>query len=162
MTRGLFDALLNVGSNAGSNVGRHSKWLTTFFIMLALGGCGERISSHGHTIEAAELDLIKPGETTRFDLESTLGRASFEGAFGSGKIYYVSEIMVEPAAGRKQITSRTIVAITFDDDNIVTDVEIRDETTGNVIAHLDQKTPTPGDTYSVAEQMFSTLRRRGE
>ena len=40
------------------------------------------------------------------------------------------------------------------------DVEVRDETSGHVIANLDKKTPTPGDNFTLAEQLFSTIRRR--
>ena len=28
-----------------------------------------------------------------------------------------------------------------------------------VIAHIDEKTPTPGDTFGVFEQIFSNIRR---
>jgi hypothetical protein len=34
-----------------------------------------------------------------------------------------------------------------------------DEKSGLNIAHIDDKTPTPGDTYGVIEQIFSNLRR---
>ena len=48
----------------------------------------------------------------------------------------------------------------FDANSIVSDVEVRDETSGQVIGNLDKKTPTPGDNFTLAEQLFSTLRRR--
>ena len=152
MTRGLFDAL------AAITALRRVAIIAA--IGLGLAGCEARITSHGQTVDANEVDQIVPGETTRFDLESILGRPSIEGAFGSGKVYYISDVMIEPAAGKKRNSSRTMFIFTLDEDDIVREIEVRDETSGNVIAHLDDKTPTPGDTFGIAEQLFSTLRRR--
>ena len=120
-----------------------------------------RVSSHGQVIDEAELNEIEPGVTNRAGVIALLGRPSFEGAFESGKIYYLNDVMIEPAAGRKRTTTRTLVVFIFDDSNVVEDIEVRDESTGQVIANLDKKTPTPGDNYTLAEQLFSTLRRRG-
>ena len=152
MTRGLFDAF--------SRFAPLRRCLFIFLLGLGLVGCEARITSHGQTIDVSEINQIIPGETTRFDLVSTLGRPSIEGAFDSGKVYYISDVMIEPAAGKKRNSSRTMFIFTIDNDDIVREIEVRDETSGNVIAHLDDKTPTPGDTFGVADQLFSTLRRR--
>ena len=58
------------------------------------------------------------------------------------------------------MTKRTLIVFVFDANNVVSDVEVRDETSGKIIANLDKKTPTPGDNFTIAEQLFSTLRRR--
>ncbi len=152
MTRGLFDAFPAARAIVAS--------LAVPLLALTLAACESRISSHGHTIDATELDQIVPGETRLVDLEDVLGVPSFEGAFDSGRIYYVSEVMIEPPGGRKRASARTVIIISLDDDETVTNVEIRDENSGNTIAYLDEKTPTPGDNFGVADQLFSTLRRQ--
>ena len=152
MTRGLFDAFPAARAIVAS--------LAVPLLALTLAACESRISSHGHTIDATELDQIVPGETRLVDLEDILGVPSFEGAFDSGRIYYVSEVMLEPPGGRKRASARTVIIISLDDDETVTNVEIRDENSGNTIAYLDEKTPTPGDNFGVADQLFSTLRRQ--
>jgi len=152
MTRGLFDAFPLPRAFVAS--------LAVPLIALALTACESRISAHGHSIDATELDQIEPGRTRLVDLQDILGNPSFEGAFGSGKIYYVSEVMIEPPGGRKRASTRTVIVISLDDNDTVTGVELRDESSGNTIAYLDEKTPTPGDTFGVAEQLFSTLRRK--
>ena len=152
MTRGLFDAF-----KAGQ---RSLTALVVAILAVSLASCESRISSHGHAVDATELNQIIPGETRLADLQAVLGRPSFEGAFESGKIYYVSEVMVEPPGGRKRASTRTLIVISLDGDDIVTSIEVRDETSGNTIAYLDERSPTPGDTFGVAEQLFSTLRRK--
>ena len=64
-----------------------------------IGGCGERISEHGHIITQVELDTIKIGKSKKADVLERLGQPSFEGAFDSQKLYYVSQIMEAPVAG---------------------------------------------------------------
>jgi outer membrane protein assembly factor BamE (lipoprotein component of BamABCDE complex) len=152
MTRGLFDAFPAVRTIAAS--------LAVPLLALTLAACESRISAHGHSVDATELDQIEPGRTRLIDLQDILGMPSFEGAFGSGKVYYVGEVMIEPPGGRKRASTRTLIIVSLDENETVTNIEIRDESSGNTIAYLDEKTPTPGDTFGVAEQMFSTLRRQ--
>ncbi|MEC7486082.1 MAG: outer membrane protein assembly factor BamE [Pseudomonadota bacterium] len=151
MTRCLFDAL------PGRRGLRTA--LLAGVISLSLAGCEATIAPHGHAVDATELDQIVPGQTSLVDLTAILGKPSFEGAFDSGKIYYLSEVMVEPPGGRKRASTRTLIVISLEDD-IVRDIEVRDETSGNTIAYLDERSPTPGDNFGVTEQIFSTLRRK--
>ena len=152
MTRGLFDAF---------KAGQQSMTaLVVAILAMGLASCESRISSHGHAVDTVELNQIVPGETRLADLQAFLGRPSFEGAFESGKVYYISEVMVEPPGGRKRASTRTLIVISLDGEDIVTAIEVRDETSGKTIAYLDEKSPTPGDTFGVAEQLFSTLRRK--
>lgn len=151
MTRCLFDAL------PGRRGLRTA--LLAGVISLSLAGCEATIAPHGHAVDATELDQIVPGQTSLVDLTAILGKPSFEGAFDSGKIYYLSEVMVEPPGGRKRASTRTLIVISLEDD-IVRDIEVRDETSGNTIAYLDERSPTPGDNFGVTEQIVSTLRRK--
>lgn len=134
--------------------------MSALFALLSLSACGERVSSHGHVIDAYDLEQIVIGETTKQDILFTLGKPSFEGAFGSAKIYYVSQNMVQPAGGRKQTTSREIFAFIFDGDGLLDDIIVTDETTGVEVATLKAKTPTPGAELSIINQVFANIRRR--
>lgn len=134
--------------------------ISALFALLSLSACGERVSSHGHLIDAYDLEQIVIGETTKQDILFTLGKPSFEGAFGSGKIYYVSQNMVQPAGGRKQTTSRELFTFIFDETELLDDIIVTDETTGLEIATLKAKTPTPGAELSVINQIFANIRRR--
>ncbi|MDB2325190.1 outer membrane protein assembly factor BamE [Alphaproteobacteria bacterium] len=127
---------------------------------IAIGGCAEKTSNHGHAISAVELEQIKIGESTRIDVLSTFGQPSFEGAFNSGKIYYVSQFMVEPPGGKKKTQSRELYVLTFDKNDVIQGFELLDQTISNNVLHLDEMTPTPGDNFGVIDQIFSNLKRR--
>ena len=130
------------------------------FCLGFLAGCGERISEHGHVINQAEMDSIKIGQTNRADIIGMLGRPSFEGAFDSQKIYYASQIMELRVAGIKKTKSRLIYAFSFDANNTLQKIDLIDEKSGLNVTHIDAKTPTPGDTFGVVEQIFSNIKRR--
>ena len=130
------------------------------FCLGFLAGCGERISEHGHVINQAEMDTIKIGQTNRADIIGMLGRPSFEGAFDSQKIYYASQIMELRVAGINKTKSRVIYAFSFDANNTLQQIDLIDEKSGLDVAHIDSKTPSPGATYGIVEQMFSNIKRR--
>ena len=130
------------------------------FCLGFLAGCGERISNHGHVINKAELDTIKIGQINRADIIGMLGRPSFEGAFDSRKIYYASQIMEQPVAGINKTKSRVIYVFSFDANNNLQNIDLIDEKSSLNVAHINSKTPTPGDTFGVVEQIFSNIKRR--
>ena len=129
-------------------------------VFVGLSGCESKTMTHGHSIDEANLSEIRVGESTRIDLLASFGKPSFNGAFDSGKIYYVSQVMVEPAGGKKKTEKRQIVAFTLDADDIVTAIDLIDETSGRTVLYLDEKTPTPGDNFGAIDQVFSNLKRR--
>ena len=130
------------------------------FGLAALGGCGDRISSHGHVINENELKQIKIGSTTRADILDMLGQPSFKGAFDTQKLFYSSQVMFQPVASTKQTQKRIVYIFTLNDKNILQSIDLINKEDGFQIVHIDDKTPTPGDTFGILEQVFSNLKRR--
>jgi len=142
---------------------RYIRFALFFFASLglaAVGGCGDRISSHGHIINENELKQINIGTTTRADILDMLGQPSFKGAFDTQKLYYSSQVMLQPVASTKQTQKRIVYIFTLDDKNILQSIDLINKEDGLQIAHIDDKTPTPGDTFGILEQVFSNLKRR--
>ena len=128
--------------------------------LAAMSGCGDRISSHGHVINESELKQITIGTTTKADIVQLLGQPSFAGAFDTQKLYYSSQVMLQPVASVKQTQRRVIYIFTLNKNNIVEDIDLIDKNDGLTIAHIDDKTPTPGDTFGILEQVFTNVRRQ--
>lgn len=127
---------------------------------LLLGACSNVVQTHGRLIEAAELEKVQIGTTTRADIISLFGQPSFEGAFNSGRIYYNQQTMLQKVAGLNTTQSRELIMFSFDENNMLLDVEIKDEKSDISIATSERKTPTPGENLTVIDQIFSNLRRR--
>ena len=123
-----------------------------------LSGCSSTVLSHGNQLNPTTLSKVEPGRTRLIELEALFGRPSTAGAFDSGKVYYISQVMEEKPGGRKTVISRTIVTFTIDDSGIVDAIDIDDAATGRRIYHSDARTPTPGDNYGILEQIFSNVR----
>ena len=138
--------------------------LALFFVaslgLAVVGACGDRISSHGHIINENELRNINIGTTTRVEILDILGRPSFTGAFNSQKLYYSSLVMLQPIASTKQIHKRIVYIFSFNNKDTLQSIDIIDKKDGFKIAHIDDKTPTPGDTFGIVDQLFSNLKRQ--
>ena len=136
--------------------------LSCFALIMSLAifsGCSSKISTHGHTLEKAKLDLLVPGETSLSDILILFGKPSFDGAFGSGKIYYNNQVMETEVAGHFKTVSRTLLILTIDKNEILQNLEIQSIDDDIEVTKLDAKTPTPGDNYGLAEQIFSNIRK---
>ena len=136
--------------------------LSCFALIMSLAifsGCSSKISTHGHTLEKAKLDLLVPGETSLSDILILFGKPSFDGAFGSGKIYYNNQVMETEVAGHSKTVSRTLLILTIDKNEILQNLEIQSIDGDIEVTKLEAKTPTPGDNYGLAEQIFSNFRK---
>ena len=125
---------------------------------MLLTGCSSTVLSHGNQLDPVSLAKIQPGKTRLIEVEALFGRPSVEGVFESGTVYYVTQIMEEKPAGRKETLSRTIISFSYDDRGVVQSMDITDEKSGRNIYHLDAQTPTPGDNYGALEQIFRNVR----
>ena len=138
--------------------------LALFFVaslgLAVVGACGDRVSSHGHSINENELKNINIGTTTRVEILDILGRPSFTGAFNTQKLYYSSLVMLQPIASTKQIHKRIVYIFSFNNKDTLQSIDIIDKKDGFKIAHIDDKTPTPGDTFGIVDQLFSNLKRQ--
>ena len=132
--------------------------MATAVSAVLLSGCSSTVLSHGNQLNPITLAKVEPGRTRLIELEALFGRPSANGAFDSGKVYYISQIMEEKPGGRKNVVSRTIVTFTIDENGIVDAMDIDDAATGRRIYHSDARTPTPGDNYGILEQIFRNVR----
>ena len=139
---------------------RFAMFFALSFGLAVIGGCGDRVSSHGHIINENELKQINIGTTTRANILDMLGQPSFKGAFDAKKLYYSSLIMVQPVASTKKTQKRIVYVFTLNDKKILQSIDVINKEDGFQIAHIDDKTPTPGDTFGILEQVFSNLKRQ--
>ncbi len=129
-------------------------------LMVVVSACEAITTTHGQLIEPAELNRLELGVTTQAETIAILGPPSFEGAFNSGRLYYNNQKMAKPVGGETLTIERELIIFIFDNRNRLQGIEIRDETSDKKIVKLESKTPTPGDTVTIVDQIFSNLRRK--
>ena len=128
--------------------------------LATVSGCGDRVSSHGHVINESELKQITIGTTTKADIVQLLGQTSFAGAFDTQKLYYSSQVMLQPVASVKKTQQRVIYIFTLNKKNVLEEIDLVNKDNGLTIAHIDDKTPTPGNTFGILEQVFTNIGRQ--
>ena len=131
-----------------------------FILMIVVSACEAITTTHGRLIEPAELDRLELGVTTQAETIAILGPPSFEGAFNSGRLYYNNQKMEKSVGGETLTIERELIIFIFDNNNRLQGIEIRDKTSDIQIVKLEAKTPTPGDTVTIVDQIFSNLRRK--
>lgn len=129
-------------------------------LMIVVSACEAITTTHGRLIEPAELDKLELGVTTQAETIAILGPPSFEGAFNSGRLYYNNQKMAKPVGGETLTIERELIIFIFDNRNRLQDIEIKDKTSDKKIVKLESKTPTPGNTVTIVDQIFSNLRRK--
>ena len=129
-------------------------------LMILASACEAITTTHGRLIEPAELDRLELGVTTQAETITILGPPSFEGAFNSGRLYYNNQKMAKRVGGETLTIERELIIFIFDDSNRLQSIEIRDKTSDKKIVKLESKTPTPGETATIVDQIFSNLRRK--
>ena len=150
---------------ARTKLGRFRLTRFALFCLASLGlatisGCGDRVSSHGHVINENELKQIVIGTTRKAEIVQLLGQPSFAEAFDTQKLYYSSQVMIQPVASVKQTQRRVIYIFTLNKNNVLEAIDLVNKDDGLTIAHIDDKTPTPGDTFGILEQVFKNVRRQ--
>ena len=129
-------------------------------LMIVVSACEAITTTHGRLIESADLDRLELGATTQAETIAILGPPSFEGAFNSGRLYYNNQKMEKSVGGETLTIERELMIFIFDNNNRLQGIEIRDKTSDKKIVKLESKTPTPGDTVTIVDQIFGNLRRR--
>lgn len=128
----------------------------------ALGGCQAITTYSGYqAIEDRPAD-VKIGIDTKSTVRATLGSPSVASTFDPNVWYYVTQVKQRVAFRRPQVTSRTIVALTFDKDTeVVLALEQFSLKDGKVVAFNDRETPTRGRELTVLEQLLGNVGRGG-
>jgi outer membrane protein assembly factor BamE (lipoprotein component of BamABCDE complex) len=117
--------------------------------LLAVTGCAEIVRNHGYTPTDLELEEVIVGVNTREVVEEAVGRPATSGVLRDGAWYYVGS-KIRHFGGRKpKEVERQVVAISFGDNGIVSNVERFGLDRGQVVTLSRRVTETsvPNSTF---------------
>ena len=136
---------------------------------LAGAGCTATRDFHGYVPDQALPEDVKPAVETRSTVLARLGTPSTSSIFdtpgvqgryapGKEKLWvYMSSTRERLAFYYPKVVSRHIIAVQFDEDDVVSDVLVYDTEDGRVIDYNSRVTPTRGRELGILEQLFGTL-----
>jgi outer membrane protein assembly factor BamE (lipoprotein component of BamABCDE complex) len=133
-----------------------------------LAGCTATRDFHGYVPDQAFPEDVKPDVDTRSTVLARLGTPSTTSLFdastqvisppGKEKLWvYMSSTRELLAFYYPKVVQRSIIAIQFDDEDVVSDVLIYDVDDGRVVDYSSRITPTRGRELGILEQLFGTL-----
>lgn len=123
----------------------------------ALSGCTALYPNHGYVPPDDELAQVVVGQTTQGDLEGLIGRPSSQGLLTGSAWYYVGSRWRTYGAFEPQEINREVVAISFDPNGTVSNVERFGLERGRVVTLSSRVTDTGVTTVSLAGQLLGNL-----
>lgn len=133
--------------------------LAAIALLTALSGCVATRDFHGYVPDQALPVDVQPKVDTRSTVLARLGTPSTTSIFNDDLWVYMASTREMVAFYYPKVVQREIVAIQFDDDDVVSDVLVYDVTAGRTIAYNSRVTPTRGRELGILEQLFGSLGR---
>lgn len=149
------------------NSGRHSqhtgrqrlRLLALGLVLVAVTACTPIYRNHGYAPSEDELAEIVVGVDTRETVADLIGSPSASGVLRDSGYYYVSQRIRTFATRRPQVVERQVVAITFDDEGVVRNVERFGLEDGNVVALERRVTDSNIEGITFIRQLLGNIGR---
>ena len=131
--------------------------LAAALLVAPLGACQPTISARGNLPTADQLSQIKPGVTDKASVTVLLGSPSSIATFDDTTWYYISQRSEELAFFKPDARDPEVVAVVFDKDGIVKDVQKTTSKAPRAIQPVARTTPAPGKELSFFEQLIGNF-----
>lgn len=128
-------------------------------VTLAVGACSPTVETRGNLIIADKLADIRPEFSTRAEVEQKWGPPSAVAAFDNKTWYYIGEQRETLGVFKNDVIERRVIAVTFNELDIVTSVEKLDPDKAIEVSMIDRKTPTAGKEFNVFQQLIGNVGR---
>ncbi|PHR93323.1 MAG: cell envelope protein SmpA [Robiginitomaculum sp.] len=126
---------------------------------LSLAACNPTLRNHGYIAAEDKPQAVEANSDTKASVLARLGNPSVKSTFDEDTWYYLSSVRQRLAYLRPLTESRTITAITFNEDGQVLKVAEYGLENGQYVNYVDRETPTRGRELSLLEQVFGTIGR---
>jgi outer membrane protein assembly factor BamE (lipoprotein component of BamABCDE complex) len=126
-------------------------------LALAVAGCAEQIRTHGYVPSVAETDSIEVGLDTRTTVQSIIGEPAVTGMLDDRGWFYVKSQFRDYGWREPEEVGREVVAILYDEQGLVENVERFGIEEGRVIALSRRVTDTSASGVSFLQQLFGNI-----
>ncbi|WP_298835559.1 outer membrane protein assembly factor BamE [uncultured Roseobacter sp.] len=126
-------------------------------VCCVVGACSSLYSNHGYVPTQEDLDQIAVGVDTRSSVEETLGSAASSSVISDNAMYFVRSRIRKTAFLEPQVVDREVLAISFDSNGIVANVERFGLEDGQVVPLARRVTDTTVGSRSFLQQLFGNI-----
>lgn len=124
---------------------------------LLLSACMHEVEQHGYSFEQNNVDIIKVKQSSKHHVLNELGSPTSESDYGPKVFYYISYKSEKLAFLDPRIIEQRVLAITFDKNEIVSDITEYTIDDRNNIAISEHKTEIRGNTLTPIEQILTNV-----
>ncbi|MEP2920452.1 outer membrane protein assembly factor BamE [Sulfitobacter sp.] len=136
---------------------RHVLLATGFAV--ALGACTPQFKNHGYIPPAEDLEQITIGVDTRETVAESIGAPSTAGVANDSGFYYVRSRRRTLGAFAPKEIERTVLAISFSSEGVVTNIESFGLERGQVVPLTRRVTTAGVRDKSILRQLLSGIGR---
>jgi outer membrane protein assembly factor BamE (lipoprotein component of BamABCDE complex) len=148
-----------MAGQAGGMMRWLGRWLPLPLVLSAVVACSPVYRNHGYVPAADELALLTVGKDTRDSVEIAVGRPSAAGLLNDEGWYYVQSRYRQFGPRAAQEIDRQLVAISFDKDGTVTNIERFGLEDGRVITLSRRVTETSIKGQGLIRQLLKNFGR---
>lgn len=125
--------------------------------LLAVAGCSDIVRNHGYAPTEDELQTIEVGRSSRAGVANAIGRPSSTGLMQDSGWFYVKSRYRERYWRGAEEFDREVVAISFDDNDRVSNIERFGLENGNVVVLSRRVTDSNIRGVGFLRQLFGNL-----
>jgi outer membrane protein assembly factor BamE (lipoprotein component of BamABCDE complex) len=151
---------MSFGARRGSGQGRGLSWYARFLVLAGLCltmACQPIYSLHGYAPTDEDLALLKVGADTRDSVGVTIGRPSASGLLNDQAWYYVQSRWKSTGGREPEELTREVVAISFDDQGVVQNIERFGLDRGRIVPLSRRVTTTNIRGKGILAQIFGNI-----
>jgi outer membrane protein assembly factor BamE (lipoprotein component of BamABCDE complex) len=126
---------------------------------LSVSACTDVVSTHGHVLQRATLDDVRPGVATKQDIQNKLGHPTSTGAFDASVWYYISQVRIRRSFFNPVTAQQRVLVMRFDANDILEKISMLDEEESQEVTLVSRQTPTAGHKLSILEQLLGNVGR---
>ena len=101
--------------------------------LIVMTACSATYKNHGYVPLDEDLQNLVVGVDTRATVDDSVGPPSLSGMLGDGNYYYVRSRVREYGMFRPEVVERQVLAISFNEDNTIANIERFGLEDGNIV-----------------------------
>lgn len=136
-----------------------TKTITLCLLLFSLSACAPVLHNRGYVFNDKALEEINKGTTNKEMVRSIMGTPSSVATVDGSAYYYITSRFETYTYKAPRETKRRIVAIYFDDNNIVKDIAHYGLEDGNIVDFVKAETVTRGKELTFLDQLFGNIGR---
>lgn len=124
--------------------------------VITTAACTPSQTTRGNFLEERQINDVKVGEHSRYDILQYMGSPTSTAPFNENKWYYIGQKTEKRGILDDEVLEEKIVVVEFDNKGIVSKVELLDSNREDIPVNKN-KTATAGHEVTIIQQMLGNL-----